>query len=270
MTDTRIDADAWHDRIRTIYSSGDPLYLARLQEPIANELVALAKIEPGHRVLDIGAGSGSVAIAAAKLGATVSAIDLTPKQVDLGKARSNSERVDINWIVGDAEALPFEPQSFDIVLSNFGVIFAANPSHAATEIQRVLAHQGRALFTAWPDYSFNGQVAKLVKRMLPPDERANIVDDEAWADVEHLHNWFTPRVPRIDRHTDTSQRFPSVDAWWDSTQQVPLVQYLRSVLDADAFAEYKRTVIELATKFADFDAQGVMTRRMDYVIGHIH
>lgn len=268
MTDT-MDSEAWRERTRSIYSSGDPVHLASLQEPIARTLVEQAHIQPGERVLDIGAGTGNVAIAAAKLGAQVTAIDLTPKQVELGKARSNAEKVDVDWRLGDGEALPFADNSFDVVLSNFGIIFAANPVKAATEIMRVLTVGGRALLTAWPKYSYNGKIDQIIQKILP-DGAARLEHEHDWAELDHLHDLFSPRIVRVEAMTSLSEPYPSLDAWWESQQDIPLIAYLQGSLGADKFEKFKAQALELARESSDIAADGTLVRKAQYVISHVH
>lgn len=268
MTDT-MDAASWRERTRQLFSSGDAVQFARVQEPIALTLVEEAKILPGERVLDIGAGSGNVAIAAARKGAVVTAVDLTPKQVELGKARTAEAGVNVTWHVADAEALPFDDGSFDVVLSNFGVVFAANPVEAARQILRVMDPAGRGLITAWPPYSYNGELHKLLSTLLP-GSKGHFVDEHDWAEVEHLHGWFTPRTVRAEHLIDMSQKYASLEAWWESDENLPLSQFLKANLSPEGFDTYKARALELAKKHAEFASDGSMIRKMDYVVGHIH
>jgi ubiquinone/menaquinone biosynthesis C-methylase UbiE len=159
-----VAAERRREEQRAVYSSGDTERLAREQESLALALVDAASPGPGQRVLDVGAGTGNVAIAAARRGAVVTAIDLTPHQVRLGIERSAAEGVAVDWTTADAEALPVPDRTIGLVLSNFGVVYAARPGRAAAEITRVLKPTGRALFTAYPADSFNGEVLEIVHR----------------------------------------------------------------------------------------------------------
>jgi SAM-dependent methyltransferase len=115
----------------------------RAYEPIHERLIERVDPRPGERVLDVGCGLGEVAARAARAGADVTAIDLSPEMIE--RARRRPERVD--WRVGDCQALPFEDDSFDVVVSSFGVIFAPDPRRAASELSRVC--RGRVALTAW-------------------------------------------------------------------------------------------------------------------------
>src|SRR5215472_16098908 len=100
------------------------------------EAVALARrcVRPGMRVLDVGAGNGNFALEAARLGATVTASDFTPRMVELGRARSDAEGLDITWTEADAEALAFDDETYDVVASVFGAMFAPRPEMVAAEL----------------------------------------------------------------------------------------------------------------------------------------
>ena len=100
-------------------------------------LVDTVDVQPGQRVLDVAAGTGTSAIPAARRGADVTATDLTPELLDVGRAAAAAEGLDITWQTADAEALPFADAEFDVVLSSIGVMFAPHHQLAADELVRV-------------------------------------------------------------------------------------------------------------------------------------
>lgn len=113
--------------------------------PAAEHVVQRAGIEGGQAVLDLGTGSGNAALLAAQAGAQVTAVDPSPRLLEVARERVGTGRFEL----AKAEDLPFDDASFDRVLSLFAVIFAEQPERAATEILRVLKPDGRALITAW-------------------------------------------------------------------------------------------------------------------------
>jgi SAM-dependent methyltransferase len=113
--------------------------------PAAEHVVERAGIEPGHEVLDLGTGTGNAALLAAQKGAHVTAVDPSPRLLDVAKQRIGRGE----FQVAKAEDLPFDDRSFDRVLSLFAVIFSEQPEQAASEIARVLKPDGKALITAW-------------------------------------------------------------------------------------------------------------------------
>src|SRR5438552_666097 len=117
-----------------MWAQGDYAAVAQMLEPHAVKLAGLCDIGPGMRVLDVAAGNGNFALAAAGQGAKVTACDLTPRMIDLGRARSEAAGLDIEWIEGDAEALPLPDGSFDLVASVFGAMFAPQPQLVARRL----------------------------------------------------------------------------------------------------------------------------------------
>jgi SAM-dependent methyltransferase len=134
----------------------------------AGELVAFADVEPADSVLDIGCGTGVIAITAAHVGARATGLDLTP--VLLERARENAwiAGVEAEFTEGDVEALPYDDCSFDVVLSQFGHMFAPRPEVAVAEMLRVLKPRGLLAFTTWPPEHIMGQLFTLVGRAMPP------------------------------------------------------------------------------------------------------
>ena len=118
-------------------------------EPVAEHLVSLAHVQRGERVVDLATGTGNAALLAAGAGAVVTGVDTAPRLIDIARDRGVAEGVDASFVVGDIQALPFDDGSFDVALSVFGLIFAADASRAFDEMIRVLAPAGRALFSVW-------------------------------------------------------------------------------------------------------------------------
>jgi SAM-dependent methyltransferase len=135
---------------------------------VAARLVKHAKVHDGQRVLDAGCGTGVVAVTAARLGARVTGLDLTPPL--LVRARENAQiaGVQIDWREGDVEALPFEDDSFDVVLSQFGHIFAPRPEVAIAQLLRVLKPGGTIALATWPPELFTSRMFALTARYAPP------------------------------------------------------------------------------------------------------
>jgi SAM-dependent methyltransferase len=135
---------------------------------VAGQLVKFAGVMSGEKVLDVGTGTGVVAITAARAGARVTGLDLTPEL--LNQARENAriaQTQDIVWTEGDAESLPYPDASFDVVLSQFGHIFAPRPEVAVTEMRRVLKPGGRLAFASWPPEHLVGRMFAFIGRNSP-------------------------------------------------------------------------------------------------------
>jgi SAM-dependent methyltransferase len=157
--------------------------LELLTTPAAFKLVRFAGIQPGQKVLDVGCGTGVVTITAARAGAVATGLDLTPALLE--KARQNAELagVPIEFHEGDVEALPFKDAAFDVVLSQFGHIFAPRPSIAVSEMLRVLRPGGRIAFSTWPPELFSGKFFALMASYLPPPP-AGAAPPPQWGDPD--------------------------------------------------------------------------------------
>src|SRR5438045_2545027 len=132
-----MDPEPFKQVAKMLWSLGNYTEIAKNSEQPARELVDACIARPGIEFLDVGAGNGNVAIAAAWRGASAVASDLTPAMVELGRQRSESDGVNIEWHEADAEALPFEDDRFDVVASAFGAMFAPRPEVVTGELFRV-------------------------------------------------------------------------------------------------------------------------------------
>lgn len=135
---------------------------------VAAQLVKHAKVHAGQRVLDVGCGTGVVAVTAARLGASVTGLDLTPALLERARENSQIAGVEIDWQEGDVENLPFEDGAFDVVLSQFGHIFAPRPEVAVAQMLRVLKPGGKIAFATWPPELFTGRMFMITARYAPP------------------------------------------------------------------------------------------------------
>ena len=154
-------------RHREMWASFTPT--AMFTTPVAAHLVKFAGIASGENVLDVGTGTGVVAITAARAGARVTGLDLTPALLDQARQNARIAQVDqVVWTEGDAEALPYPDASFDVVVSQFGHMFAPRPDIAVAEMRRVLKSGGRVAFATWPPEHVIGRMFAFVGRNSPP------------------------------------------------------------------------------------------------------
>jgi SAM-dependent methyltransferase len=201
------------------WEAGDYRVLGRRLEPAAERIVRASGVGPGQRLLDLAAGDGNVASAAARTGADVVAVDLAPRLVAQGRARSRSCGLAVDWRVGDAESLPLDDAGFDRVASNFGIIYARDPRRAVDELDRVLRPGGSVLVTAWASAGLMGRVLRLaaeVGRREPGGARP-----EWWGRYEGVQLAFS-RFPGFEVH-DLSLRweFESAEAIWNELRAPP-------------------------------------------------
>ncbi len=136
--------------------------------PAAARLVEFARVQRGEKLLDVGCGTGVVAVTAARAGAQVKALDLSPVLLERARWNASTAGVAIEFTEGDVEALPYPDASFDVVLSQYGHMFAPRPEIAVAEMLRVLKPGGRIAFSTWPPELFIGRMFNLVGQYLPP------------------------------------------------------------------------------------------------------
>jgi SAM-dependent methyltransferase len=162
---TRIDADVvttdhgLESKHRALWALGDYTTVAtELVSPLGSVLVQASGIGAGDRVLDVAAGAGNAAIPAALAGANVVASDLVPELLERGGALAQTRGVDLQWLEANAEALPFDGDEFDAVLSCVGVMFAPHHQRAADELVRVCRSGGTIALISWTPEGFIGQM----------------------------------------------------------------------------------------------------------------
>jgi SAM-dependent methyltransferase len=175
-----MDLEAVKARSKAIWSSGDYAPTSRQLEPVSETLVESLAVDRDHRVLDVAAGHGNCALAAARRGAKVVASDFSPVMIERGRARSEASELDVTWREADAAALPFEDGGFDRVTSVFGAIFAPEQLTVASELVRVTAPGGRIGLTAW---TADGLIARMLRipASLGPPPPEGAPDPMAWA-----------------------------------------------------------------------------------------
>jgi len=158
---------AHKERQRAVWATGDYAQVARLVAEAGELCVERAGIDAGMDVLDVATGTGNAAIPAALRGAHVTGLDLTPELFDTARERAAEEGVDVEWVEGDAEDLPFEDASFDRVLSTFGVQFVPRHRVTAAELVRVCRPGGRVVLCNWTPDGMVGESFRLMAQHLP-------------------------------------------------------------------------------------------------------
>ena len=176
--------------------------------PPAAALVKFADVAPGEAVLDVGCGTGVVAVTAARAGASVKGLDLTPALLDRGRENAAIARVEVEFTEGDAEALPYPDASFDVVLSQFGHMFAPRPAVVTAEMLRVLKTGGRIAFSTWPPEHGMGKFFALLARNMPqpPPDAPDAAPPPQWGDPNVVRERLGDAVSdlRFDRATAVS------------------------------------------------------------------
>jgi SAM-dependent methyltransferase len=189
------DADAaLKARHRTMWASGDyPSMVDTFLLPIGPRLVEACGIAPGTSVLDVAAGSGNASIPAAQRGARVTASDLTPELFDAGRRRAAAEGVELEWVEADAEGLPFEDGSFDVVMSAIGAMFAPHHQATADELIRVCRPGGTIGLLSWTPEGMIGSLFRTIGPFAPPPP-PGAQPAPLWGSPDHLRGLLGDRV----------------------------------------------------------------------------
>src|SRR5919199_3730368 len=185
-------------RHRKMWASGDyPSMVETWLLPLGPRLVEACEIVPGMHVLDVGAGTGNASIPAAQRGASVTASDLTPELLDAGGRRAEGAGVDLGWVEADAERLPFEDASFDVVISSIGVMFAPRHQAAADELVRVCRPGGTIGLLSWTPEGMIGGLFRTIGPFAPPPP-PGAQTPPLWGSQDHVRELLADRV---DLHT---------------------------------------------------------------------
>jgi 2-polyprenyl-6-hydroxyphenyl methylase/3-demethylubiquinone-9 3-methyltransferase len=229
-----------------MWAQGDYAAVARLLEPYAVRLAGLCNIGPGMNVLDVAAGNGNFALAAVGQGANVTACDLTPRMIEMGRARSEAARQDIEWIEGDAEALPVPDASFDLVASVFGAMFAPQPQLVASELFRVCRSSGLVAMANYAPEGFLGSMSALFASYSNPLPY-EVPSPFEWGDSAVVKRRFDTLAREVEIQPDTlTMRFESVDAgmeFWERTNAPTIA--LRMTLPAERYVDFQRDARKL-------------------------
>ena len=181
-------------RHRAMWASGDyPSMVETILTPLGPELVRACEIRPGQRVLDVAAGTGNASIPAARQGADVTASDLTPELLAAGRGRAQQAGVELDWVAGDAERLPFEDASFDVVMSAIGVMFAPHHQAAADELVRTCRPGGTIGLLSWTPEGMLGALFRTMGPFAPPPP-PGAQSPPLWGSEAHLRELLGERV----------------------------------------------------------------------------
>lgn len=168
MTTMNPEMDALKARLKGMWMAGDFGEIAKHIEAGAEAFIARLALKPGDRVLDVACGSGNLSMPAARDGAIVTGVDIATNLLEQARARAASEGLEIQFDEGDAEKLPYDDESFDVVVSMFGAMFAPRPELVAAELLRTCRSGGRIAMANWTPEGFIGQMFKVTGKHVPP------------------------------------------------------------------------------------------------------
>src|SRR4051812_37426298 len=204
------DFAAVKSRQQTTWASGDFSIVAARIVFQAEHLCETADLHAGWTVLDVATGSGNAAIAAARRGCAAVGVDYVPALLQRGRIRVAAEHLNVRFVEGDAEDLPFPDASFDAVMSIYGVMFAPDHRRAAAELARVCRQGGRIALASWAPDGFIGETFRIFSRNLPP--APGLQPPICWGDEGYLDSLFGQVAASMTSHRRTAVfRFSSAE-----------------------------------------------------------
>jgi ubiquinone/menaquinone biosynthesis C-methylase UbiE len=229
-----------------MWSQGDYTAVALLLEPCAVKLADASGISAGMTVLDVAAGNGNFALAAATRGARVIACDLAPRMIELGRARTERMERGLDWIRGDAEDLPFHNECFELVATVFGAMFAPRPDRVASEMFRVCRRGGKVVMASYSSDGFLSSMSSLFVQFSTPVP-FEVPSPFEWGDPAVVKKRFAGLASAVELHPETlTMTFESVDAgleFWERTNAPTIA--LRTMLPPERYAEFQREARQL-------------------------
>jgi 2-polyprenyl-6-hydroxyphenyl methylase/3-demethylubiquinone-9 3-methyltransferase len=184
------------ERARELWAGGQYRRISDLIRAQGRRLVEWSGLDPGDRVLDVGAGTGAASLPAAEAGARVTATDITPELLEVGEEAARARGLQLEWRTADAMALPFPDASYDVVLSAIGAMFAPDQQATADELLRVCRPAGTIAMANWtPDGGAASRLSAAMAPFLPPPQPGPAPTD--WGVPEHVAHLFGDRVDEL-------------------------------------------------------------------------
>lgn len=209
---TGLDLAGITSRQRTVWDAGDYSAVGTRITLVSERLCEAADLQAGTRVLDIAGGSGTTALAAARCGCEVVSLDFVASLQERARARAAAEDLFVEFVAGDAQALPFGDASFDAVVSAVGAMFAPDQRAVAGEMLRVCRPGGPVALAAWTPDGFIGGLLRAVTAHVPPP--AGLASPLLWGSEDHVKALLADGVDEIAFRTRTHVfRFPSAEAF---------------------------------------------------------
>ncbi len=249
-----VDDGAIKAKHRAMWAMGDyPAVATEVVADLGPVLVEACGVGTGTAVLDVGAGSGNAAIPAARTGATVTASDLTPELLDVGRAAAANEGLTLGWREDDVEHLGLEDASYDVVMSCIGAMFAPHHQETADEIARVCRPGGTIGLLSWTPQGFIGQMFATMKPYAPPPP-PGAQPPPLWGDVDHVRGLFGDRVTDVEATTRmlAVDRFVDGEEFRDFFKETygPMIAVYAAIADdPDKVAALDGALADLADRF---------------------
>ena len=257
------DLNTLKTRQQGTWSAGDYAVVGTTLQIVGEELCEALDLRSNLSVLDVAAGNGNVALAAARRWCSVVATDYVPALLERARERAGAERLDIEFREADAEALPFGDETFDIVVSTFGVMFTPDQDRAAAELVRVCKHGGKIGLANWTPEGFVGQVFKTIgKHVAPP---AGVRSPALWGTTVRLAEMFEPHASIDATQRQFVFRYRAPKHWLETfkTFYGPLLKAF-AALEPAAQAVLEQDLVDLIARFNQ-SGDGTMVVPSDYL-----
>jgi ubiquinone/menaquinone biosynthesis C-methylase UbiE len=196
---------------RTMWGSGNYPAVADKISAVGEHIVEAVGLAPGMDVVDVACGSGNATIPAARAGARVTGVDFSPELLATARERAADAMVEIDWVEGDAEQLPFVDASFDRVISTFGHMFASDQERCAAELRRVCRTDGLIGICCWTPEGAIGRMFRMTAELVPPPPGAT--SPLLWGTEEHVRKLLGHEARFEPREVEWRDR--SVEAYAD-------------------------------------------------------
>lgn len=252
---------------RAMWAMGDYASVADRLGNAGDDAVQGAEVSSGHAVLDVACGSGNATIPAAQTGADVTGLDLTPELLEAGRANAKDAGVEIAWVEGDAEQLPFDDSSFDAVISVFGCMFAPDHRATAEQIARVLKPGGGMAICAWTPEGSIGQFFMTVAKHMPaPPE--GFQPPILWGNEDHARKLFEGTGVELDLQRSSLEfEAGSTDEFMEEYERdLPPIVAAKAMLDPQGKWDPLRTeIMDLYTASNEAD-DGSYRQTAEYLV----
>jgi SAM-dependent methyltransferase len=246
-----------------VWSAGTYERLAARFAPVQDELIERLAIQPGERVLDLATGTGEVARRAARLGANVSAIDFAGPMLEQARLGAEEEGLKIAFELGDIEYLPYDDARFDVLASNFGLVFALDHANVASELARVACPGGRLGFTAWKP---NSKLGELYRRFT--EEPIEGREAYEWGREDHVEDMLGDDFEfEFEDGTLWLEAGSGEEIWKLFSESAPPVIALLQRLDAQHAEQFHQAFVELYDGYRTEDGGVRAPRRYLLVLG---
>jgi SAM-dependent methyltransferase len=247
-TPPRPELAAIKNRQHGAWSAGDYAVVGTTLQIVGETLLEALDVRAGRRVLDVAAGNGNAALAAARRWCDVVATDYVPELLKRARERADADRLPLECVTADAEDLPFADQSFDAVVSTFGVMFTPDQERAAAELLRVCKAGGKIGLANWTPGGFVGQLFATIGKHLPP--APGLKSPALWGTRSRLAELFEPHASFAASERHFALRYRSLEHWLEvfKTYYGPVLKAF-AALEPLAQATLRDDLLNLAARF---------------------